>query len=158
MEITRVGAADAELFREVRLASLLDSPGAFGSRYADWVDAPAERWRARLTQVPLTLVACEGTSVLGVVSGHRVGDDWVELISMWVDPQVRGQGVAGRLIDAVVGWAASQGRSTYLMVRSHNTRARASFERAGFIDRGVPRDWPTEEPEEHRMERPVGGG
>ena len=57
MEITRIGPADWERFRDVRLASLLDSPGAFGSRHADWLHAPAERWQSRLTQVPLTLLA-----------------------------------------------------------------------------------------------------
>jgi GNAT superfamily N-acetyltransferase len=153
MEIARIGPADWEMFRDVRLASLSESPSAFGSRYADWVDAPAERWQARLTQVPLTLLAQEGKSVLGVVSGHPVEEEWVELISMWVAPPARGQGVSRHLIDAVVGWAAGQGRSTYLMVRADNTRARTSYERAGFVDRGVPEGWPADEPSEHRMER-----
>lgn len=155
MEVTRIGPADWEVFRDVRLASLSDAPDAFGSRYADWVDASAERWQARLTQVPLTLLAREGTTVLGVVSGHPVNDTWVELISMWVAPPARGQGVARRLIDAVVGWGAGQRRSTYLMVRTDNVRARKSYERAGFVDRGVPDGWPADEPEEHRMERLV---
>lgn len=153
MEIVRIGPADWELFRDVRLASLADAPSAFLSRHADWVDAPAERWQARLRDVPLTLVARDGTSVLGVVSGHPVEDQWVELISMWVAPRARGQGVARRLIDAVVGWADAEGRSTYLMVRTDNTRARTSYERAGFVDMGVPEGWPADEPEEHRMER-----
>jgi GNAT superfamily N-acetyltransferase len=115
MEIRRVGPGDWESFRAVRLASLSESPAAFGSRYADWVEAPAERWLSRLTQVPLTLLACEATEVVGVVSGQRVGEDWVELISMWVAPAARGDGVARELIDAVTRWAAEQGRRTYLM-------------------------------------------
>jgi RimJ/RimL family protein N-acetyltransferase len=152
MEITRIGPADWERFRDVRLASLSESPAAFGARHADWGDAPAERWQSRLTQVPLTLLAHEGTTVLGVVSGHPVEDEWVELISMWVAPTARGHGVAGPLIDAVDGWAAGQDRSTYLMVRSDNTRARKAYERAGFVDRGVPEGWPADEPPERRME------
>jgi ribosomal protein S18 acetylase RimI-like enzyme len=155
VEIVRIGPTDWEMFRDVRLASLSESPSAFSSRHADWVDASAERWQARLTQVPLTLVAREGASVLGVVSGHPVGDEWVELISMWVEPAARGQGVAHHLIDAVVGWAAAQGRSTFLMVRTDNMTARKTYERAGFVDRGVPKAWRPGEPEEHRMERPV---
>ncbi len=136
----------------MRLASLAESPAAFGSRHADWVDAPAERWQSRLTQVPLTLVAQEGAEVVGVVSGQPVGQEWVELISMWVAPAARGTGLAGRLIDEVVAWAGGQNRMTYLMVRADNVRARKSYERAGFVDTGVPEGWPADEPPEHRME------
>ena len=136
----------------MRLASLSESPAAFGSRYADWFDAPAERWQSRLTQVPLTLLAQEATTVVGVVSGQPVGDRWVELMSMWVAPGARGTGVAGQLIGAVADWAAGQGRTTYLMVRNDNARARKSYERAGFVDTGIPKDWPADEPPEHRME------
>jgi ribosomal protein S18 acetylase RimI-like enzyme len=154
VEIVRIGPDDWERFRAVRLASLAESPAAFGSRHADWVHAPAERWRSRLTQVPLTLLAVEGPEVVGVVSGQPAGDGWAELISMWVAPGARGTGVAGRLIDAVLGWAAGQDRRTFLMVRSDNTRARKAYERAGFLDTGAPPDWPHDEPLEHRMEHP----
>ena len=153
MDITRIGPADWETFRAARLASLSESPAAFGSRYAEWVDAPAERWRTRLTQVPLNLVAREGTELVGVVSGQLVGEDWVELISMWVAPAARGTGAAGRLIDRVVEWAADQKRATCLMVRTDNTRAWKAYERAGFVDVGVPEGRPADELQEHRMER-----
>lgn len=152
MEITRIGPDDWETFRDVRLRSLAESPEAFGSRHADWVEAPEQQWRSRLTTVPLTLLARDGSDVVGVVSGQPVGEHEVELISMWVAPAVRGAGVARALIDAVVAWADSQDRSTFLMVRSDNTRARTAYERAGFVDRGVPTDWPSHEPAENRME------
>ena len=152
MKIRRVGPSDWESFRAVRLASLSESPAAFGSTYEDWVDAPAERWQSRLTQVPLTLLACEATEVVGVVSGQPGGEDWVELISMWVAPSARGDGVARQLIDAVTLWAAEQDRRTYLMVRRDNLRARRAYERAGFVDTGIPEGWPVDEPPEHRME------
>jgi RimJ/RimL family protein N-acetyltransferase len=152
MKITQIGPADWEKFRSVRLASLADSPSAFGSRYADWVDATVERWQSRLTDVPLNFLAEDEAKVIGVASGQPVGDDWVELMSMWVDPTVRGTGVASRLIHAVTGWAADQDLRTYLMVRSDNIRARRAYERAGFVDAGIPEDWPADQPAEHRME------
>lgn len=88
-----------------------------------------------------------------MVSGQPDGANWAELISMWVHPSARGTGAGDELISAMAGWAASQGRSTYLMVRSENVRARAAYERAGFVDKGVPEAWPIDEPPEHRMEQ-----
>ena len=38
-----------------------------------------------------------------------------ELISMWVDPTVRGRGVADALITAIAGWAASAGAATLVL-------------------------------------------
>jgi RimJ/RimL family protein N-acetyltransferase len=151
VEIVRIGPEDWQEFREVRLASLADSPAAFGSRYDAWVDAPEGRWRARLTGVPLTLLARREGRPVGVVSGSPEGDDEVELISMWVAPQLRGTGLARALVDAVVAWAAAQHRTTFLMVRIDNHRARAAYERAGFVDTGVPDDHPADEPPENRM-------
>ena len=152
MKIVRIGPDQWEWFREVRLASLADSPAAFVSRHEDWVDAPEDRWRSRLRDVQLTLLAREGDRVVGVASGALQGDDAVELISMWVSPEARRSGVARSLIDAVVGWADALGRTTHLMVRSDNARAIAAYSRAGFVDRGVPDDWPVDEAPENRMD------
>jgi ribosomal protein S18 acetylase RimI-like enzyme len=156
LALVRLTADDWREFRDVRLASLADAPGAFGSRHADWVDASEERWRARLTDVPLTVVAREEEHSVGVVSGVPAGDH-VELISMWVAPTHRGTGLAGRLIDEVVDWAAGQGLGTELMVRDDNEPAVAAYERAGFTDLGVPDDWPAGAPRERRMRRPRDG-
>jgi len=156
----RVWPDDWEAFRDVRLRSLLDSPAAFRSRYDEWAAAPEQRWRSRLTDVPLTVLArAVGGETVGVVSGVPDGEESVELISMWVAPVARGTGVAAALIDAVVEWAVEQRRSAYLMVRSDNTRAITTYESAGFVDRGVPDDWPADEPAEKLMEhRPDRGG
>ncbi|QSR29790.1 GNAT family N-acetyltransferase [Nocardioides sp. S5] len=154
-DLDRLGPDDWREFRDVRLASLADAPGAFGSRHAEWVDATEERWRARLTDVPLTVVAREAGRPVGVVSGVPA-DDHVELISMWVAPDHRGTGLAGRLVDEVVAWAAAQDLDTELMVRDDNAPAITAYERAGFADLGVPDDWPADEPRERRMRRSRG--
>lgn len=82
----------------------------------------------------------------GVESGQVV-----ELISMWVAPRHRGTGLAGRLIDGVVTWATARGQQTCLMVRDDNIGAIRAYAHAGFIDHGVPRDWPADAPPERRM-------
>ena len=150
VEIATLGPEDWELFREIRLRALREAPYAFGSRYADWVDAPESRWRDRVANVPLNLVARRGDELLGMASGVLVGEDGAGLISMWVDPAARGSGVGAALVETVVAWAAAAGRTTYLMVRSDNTRAIAAYVRAGFVDLGIP-DHDPDEPPENRM-------
>jgi predicted GNAT family acetyltransferase len=78
----------------------------------------------------------------------------VELISMWVAPGHRGTGLAARLIEQVVAWATEGGRQTALMVRADNLGAIRTYARAGFIDQGVPENWPDEVPLERRMRHP----
>ena len=148
--LVRIGPEDWREFRTVRLASLADAPDAFGSRYADWVDAAESRWRSRLADVALTVVARGPDGPVGVVSGAE-SEQVVELISMWVAPQQRGTGLAGRLIGEVVGWAAARGQRTSLMVRDDNEPAIRAYARAGFVDHGVPEGWPADEAPERRM-------
>lgn len=150
VEIERIGPDEWRTFREVRLASLKDAPGAFGASHADWVDADEDRWRQRLTDVPYTLVARSAAAQVGVVSGVESGDA-VELISMWVAPTHRGTGLAARLIERVVAWAAGNGRDTVLMVRDDNAAAIRSYVRAGFVDLGTPEGWPADALPERRM-------
>lgn len=154
-ELVRVGPDGWQAFRDVRLASLSDAPGAFGATYADWVDASEDRWRARLTDVPFTVVASLDGRGVGVVSGAP-SESEVWLISMWVAPDHRGTGLASRLIDEVASWAAARGQDTYLMVRDDNHHAIRAYERAGFTDLGVPEDWLDDAPRERRMRRERG--
>ncbi len=153
-DLVRVGPDEWETFRDVRLASLADAPGAFGATYADWVDASEDRWRSRLTDVPFTVVASVDGRGVGVVSGAP-SETEVWLISMWVAPDHRGTGLAGRLIDEVASWASARGQDTHLMVRDDNARAIRAYERAGFTDLGVPEDWPDDALPERRMRRDV---
>lgn len=150
IELVRIGPEDWREFRSVRLAALSDAPSAFGARHADWADATEHRWRSRLIEVPLTVVARSDAGPVGVASGMESGQA-VELISMWVAPSERGSGLAERLIEQVVAWAAARGQQTCLMVRDDNAGAIRAYTRAGFIDRGVPEDWPDDVPPERLM-------
>ncbi len=154
VEILRLGPDEWEAFRDLRLRALREAPYAFGSRYDDWVQAPDSRWRDRLANVPLNVVARRDGALVGMASGVLDGEDEVELISMWVDPVARGCGVAAALVGAVVQWASVAGRTTYLMVRSDNARAIAAYARCGFVDLGVPPDRDPDEPPENKMVHP----
>lgn len=150
--IVEVGPEDWQVFRVLRLAALREAPYAFGSRYEDWVDAPEERWRGRLDQVRFNVVAHLDGIAAGLASGREDGDR-IELVSMWVAPDARRHGVARRLIDAVVDWAARLGRTTYLMVRVDNASAISVYRALGFTDQGIPEDQNPSAPPERLMVR-----
>ena len=135
MEIRELYADDWATWREVRLRALAEPPYAFGSTLADWQGANdrEQRWRERFANVEFNAVAVDDATVIGTVGGLRQGDGAVELISMWVAPDVRGAGVGDALIAAVIGWAASESVETLqLAVRRGNARAVALYERTGF--------------------------
>ncbi|MDT0448103.1 GNAT family N-acetyltransferase [Streptomyces hesseae] len=141
MEIRVLCPDDWLLWRELRLAALAESPGAFGSRLADWQGDGdrEERWRARL-DLPgsINLVAVLDGHPVGMVSGvpgPHAGT--AELISLWVAAAVRGRGVGDRLMGAVEQWAIGRGAERLrLAVMPGNEHALALYRRHGLRDTG----------------------
>ncbi|MEO1055292.1 MAG: GNAT family N-acetyltransferase [Actinomycetota bacterium] len=134
-----MGVSDWQEWRSLRLAALADAPDAFGSGLADWADADDDRWRARLRDVPLNVIADLDGEPVGQVSGLAVDvSGAVELISMWVAPNARGLGVGDALIDAVVSRAVGVGaRRVELDVKETNRVAQRLYERHQFARVGA---------------------
>jgi GNAT superfamily N-acetyltransferase len=129
---------DASLLRAIRLEALLDSPQAYGSTYQEsrtWAD---RHWRALCREWNYYLAEREGR-VVGVASGGtnelHPGTRW--LYGMYVSPSSRATGVAHRLLVTVETWAQQEGaESLYLHVAAPMLRARAFYEREGFVATG----------------------
>jgi GNAT superfamily N-acetyltransferase len=135
--IRRLAAADWAAFREIRLAALCDAPEAFGSTAADAEKLDDEEWRRRLEQraVFLAEVLTQPVGLAAGIGGDRPGE--AELISMWVVPARRGQGVGDRLVEAVLAWAVAEGfTSVGLWVAQGNARAERLYARHGFAATG----------------------
>ncbi|MCW3840304.1 GNAT family N-acetyltransferase [Micromonospora yasonensis] len=139
---TRVlGEGDWKMWRELRLAALAEAGYAFGSQLADWQGDGdrEERWRDRLA-IPGSnnIVAMLDGQVVGMVSGVPADHDGVvELISMYVAPVGRGQGVGDHLVGAIEQWARLAGaRTLRLAVVAGNKNAWALYQRNGFRDTG----------------------
>jgi ribosomal protein S18 acetylase RimI-like enzyme len=141
IEIRVLTPDDWKIWRALRLIALAEAGYAFGSQLADWQgDGDLEgRWRGRLA-IPgsYNVVAMVDGQIVGMVSGVPTDQDRVvELISMYVAPQKRGQGVGDHLLRAVEQWARQAGAETLrLAVVEGNRNAWALYERSGFRDTG----------------------
>jgi GNAT superfamily N-acetyltransferase len=146
---------DWQLFREVRLAALREAAYAFSSTLEEWQgpNDTQERWRQRLTNVPLNVVAYFNGAPAGMVGAtNPSAAGATELISMWVAPHARGTGVADALVAAVIAWATERGINTIALdVVETNARARAFYRRQGFADRGRVADPRSAQPERRML-------
>ena len=139
IEIRQIGPDAWKQLRATRLAALQEAPEAYESTYEGSLAFDEDEWRRRAGAHPVFL-ALSGEEPVGMAVGLR--DEGTrpgsrDLVSMWVSPDVRGRGVAGRLIDAVANWArADGGGELHLWVVVGNAAARAAYDRAGFVATG----------------------
>ena len=139
IEIRQIGADDWKLLRATRLAALQDAPEAFESTYQGSLAFDEDEWRRRAAAHPvfLAFLAAEPVGMAIGLHGEGTRPGSRDLVSMWVSPAVRGQGVAGQLIAAVADWARSGGAAElHLWVVVGNAAARVAYDRAGFIATG----------------------
>ncbi len=138
--ITLATAEDWAEVRKVRVRALRDSPFAFESRWYEEKDLPQEFWRARLERdKAATFLAVREHEVIGLVTGFVDAEnpERVDLVSMWVAPEARRQGVGRQLIAAVGKWAEEQAASFIeLWVTETNDPARRMYESCGFTYTG----------------------
>lgn len=113
---------------------------------------PLDSWNRQLEQLA-TFVATADGSDIGLVRGaaHDKVPTMGYLISMWVAPEARRQGVGSALVDAVVAWARSQRWTRLLLdVGENNAPAIAFYTRKGFVPNGEVGTLPP--PREHVRE------
>jgi GNAT superfamily N-acetyltransferase len=147
LNIRRFLASEWEIYRELRLRSLADSPDAFGSTLALEQSRADHEWMQRLAS------GCDGApfsfAALALVRDTPAGLAWgriepqqpqqANLYQMWVAPDARGIGAGAKLLDAVIAWAASCGvRTLHLGVTCGDTPAHRMYTRAGFRPVGAP--------------------
>lgn len=133
LEVQRLTPDLWRTYQEVRLAALREAPYAFGSKWEDEAELDESAWRGRLDE-RAQFAAISEEVVVGIVGGV-VSDDarTAHLVSMWVDPRWRGQGVGDHLVKVVVDWARTSGcEEVRLWVADGNREAERLYTRNGF--------------------------
>ncbi len=134
LEVRRAETADVPVMRALRIEALTAEPGAFGSTLERELNRTGEDWLRWLAPGVVFLLISDGNP-RGMVAGLQLSEDvsTVDLMAMWVHPEVRGTGAATLLIAAVRQWAGSVGAGQVrLKVVEQNWRARRAYERYGF--------------------------
>jgi ribosomal protein S18 acetylase RimI-like enzyme len=138
--VRRLTAADAALFREIRLEGLRRDPDAFSSTFDDENRRPLSFFEDRLARSAV-FAAFRGGELLGIAGflvqhgpkhAHK-GMLW----GMYVRPQARGAGIGARLVAAVIEHASADVELIELTVVSENRAARRLYERFGFEEYGL---------------------
>jgi GNAT superfamily N-acetyltransferase len=132
--VRALGGDDWQTYRQVRLAALKEAPDAFVSGYDDEVGYDEDFWRLRMSR-STRLVAVDGVDrAIGIVSvGQSSDEDVAELFGMWVEPPMRGAGVARALTESAARHALETGhRAIKLWVPADHGRAVAFFSSHGF--------------------------
>ena len=152
--IQTLSVGDEERLRTIRLQALRDAPDAFLSTFEDVSQWPLSSWTSQLQSLHTLVAVVDGRDV-GMVRGFvdlKTNPLAAWLISMWVSPQARGQGVGTALIEALVSWAEHAGAMRlHLEVGAHNDAAQSLYRRMGFVDSGRSRHQPP--PRNHIEER-----
>ncbi len=153
--VRRLTPDDWAVSRQVRLAALAEAPYAFMSTLAREQAFDEQGWRQRLAlSVAATFLAWVDGEPAGTATGKVDDPDdefavpgaW-QLVGMWVDPDVRGAGVADRLVETVAAHAAGRGAgSLVLWVTEVNVRAQAFYRRLDFSPTGARQPLRPDEP------------
>jgi ribosomal protein S18 acetylase RimI-like enzyme len=143
--IRRLTASDVDVLRKVRLDALRTDPDAFGSTLEREEGRPDEDWVRWVTSRSAMFVAEDAGEPVGLAGGIVDDEqpDRAVLVSVWVAPASRNQGIGRALVAAVVDWATASGKQRVdLLVIEGNAAAIALYERCGFALTGdhVQRD------------------
>jgi GNAT superfamily N-acetyltransferase len=149
------------VLREMRLASLAESPTAFWATLADEAGFDQARWDSFIRAAAWFVATTDGrrVGIAGALTRPEAPDE-PELIGMWVAPDARRDGIGAQLVDAVCEWATAQGvGSVSLGVVDGNDAARRVYANHGFVDTGERVPLPHDPNRiEARMRKPLARG
>jgi RimJ/RimL family protein N-acetyltransferase len=139
IEVQELLPRDWQRLRTLRLASLADSPQAYGASYEVEAELPERTWRERMSTVRYVtaIIAEQDIAVMSIeeMDGDFGANIW--LGGCWVDPSVRGQGVMRVMLNYIDSIADERNwRCQGLGVWPNNFDAIAAYEKLGFVKRG----------------------
>ncbi|MDN5821728.1 MAG: GNAT family N-acetyltransferase [Brachybacterium sp.] len=146
LRIHRVGAEDWTSHRDLRLDMLAADPEAFWADPDETRARTMQQWREEIAGPRLHLQARRGHKVLGGIAllpagytpEHRIPPDQAHIVSLWIRPEARGDGLSRPLFAALARLSLDLGRPDLrLDVDESNVAAQRLYERRGFAPTGA---------------------
>ena len=130
--------------KELRLKSLQTDPGAWEHTYENVSMYPDQRWSERLEN---SWNERESLTLFGEIDGKLVGmagavwddrgskKDVAMIVSVYLLPEFRGQGIARKIVEAVIDRLIEKKRfkKIELWVVDANTEAKELYKKLGFV-------------------------
>lgn len=152
VSVRRIRPDEGPAFRAIRLQAMRDSPQAFGSTLTETQARPDAYWEGRArsgaeARENVLFVAEDVDRWVGIVAGFiddATATRSVALVSLWVHPAYRGQGVGRQLVGQIVAWARErEARRVVLWVTQGNDAATSLYQRCGFRATGNSQPLPS---------------
>lgn len=134
IHITQLSPDEWQKYREIRLEGLQTDPLAFGSSYEEEINFTETNWRNRINAMWFALVDGKIVGMIGLLTGANMSTRHCgQIISLWVKPTFRGQGIAKALVQKLQEIAPQHGlRKLSLQVATTQTNAIKLYEIMGF--------------------------
>ena len=140
ISIRRLRPGEARLYKELRLASLKESPWAFSSAYESAIHRTWESWCEQADSTATgtdrcTFVAFSDESPVGIAALYRDqgNREEGEILQVWVSLDFRGGQLASELLKTVLLWGEENGiRRILATVTRGNYRALRFYSKYGF--------------------------
>jgi GNAT superfamily N-acetyltransferase len=151
--VDRIREGEADLLRDIRLAALADSPGAFASTYEREAGFDSDQWERQASAASSGRAAAtffardEADGVVGLVGVFESRRDprTADLVSMWVCRSARGRGVGAVLVEQAIEWARKAGYARLeLWVARGNDIAERLYSQRGFAVTGDVQPLPSD--------------
>ncbi|HCT78428.1 MAG TPA: hypothetical protein DGG94_13525 [Micromonosporaceae bacterium] len=143
MRIRPVGPDEADALRDIRLRALGDSPHAYFGSVETEAAQPLEHWREWTDDPQKVVFIAEVDGRWLAMAAAFVDSSWpgtVCLWWLWVAPEARGGGLAGRLLEARAEWARARNATRLeVAVAQDNEPALALYADLGFTPTGERR-------------------
>ena len=141
MDIRLARPEEWEALRDLRLRALHDTPDAFGGTAEEAEDQPEPYWRGWILGEGWdgdvrSWVADDRGRLRGMAVGVRFDAEpaTVNLFGMWIEPTLRGTGIATRLVGMVESWGRALGANRLVLrVSDGNGRAERFYAKLGFV-------------------------